>query len=30
MQGRVRPIKLYLWSNLAVKDIVGLAMKGEE
>lgn len=29
-QGKVRPIKLYLWSNPSVKDIVGLAMKGEE
>jgi hypothetical protein len=30
MQGKVRPIKLYLWSNPAVKDVLGLAMKGEE
>lgn len=30
MQGKVRPIKLYLWSNPGVKDIVGLAMSGVE
>ena len=30
MQGKVRPIKLYLWSNPGVKDILGLAMSGVE
>jgi phage terminase large subunit GpA-like protein len=30
MQGRVRPIKLYLWSNPGVKDTIGLAMNGIE
>jgi len=30
MQGKVRPIKLYRWSNPAVKDILALAMTGAE
>ena len=30
MQNRVRPIKLYLWSNPGVKDILALAIAGIE
>lgn len=30
LQGKVRPIKLYLWSNPGVKDILALAMSGIE
>ena len=30
MQNRVRPLKLYLWSNPSVKDILALAISGQE